>query len=158
MQILSSINLQATRKQLYRKWTLPETPPSNLIKTVMNNYINKNSNSNSDNFFINWPISQSLPLPKNSPCLINILNSQSINGSCLTNIPKYIPNKKKKKKIVCRLYLDCYLSSNKCQTSNKHRTFGYPHWNKCLPLISVSPIISATPLNTMVTRLVTILY
>ena len=39
------------------------------------------------------------------------------------------------------------ISSNNRQASNKHHTFGYTHWNKCLPLISTSPLVSTTPLN-----------
>ena len=31
--------------------------------------------------------------------------------------------------------------------SNKNSTFGYPHWSKCFPLISVSTPINNAPLN-----------
>ena len=48
--------------------------------------------------------------------------------------------------------------SNKHWVSNKCRTFGYPHRNKPLPLISAFPLISAAPLNTVLIRIVTIFY
>ena len=44
------------------------------------------------------------------------------------------------------------ISSNKHRASNKCRKFGYPHWNKPLPLISV------VPLNAALIRIVTIFY
>ena len=47
------------------------------------------------------------------------------------------------------------ISSNKHQASNKHCTFGYPHSNKCCPVISVSPLVRATPLNQVLIRIVT---
>ena len=34
----------------------------------------------------------------------------------------------------------------------KRRTFGYPHWNKHLPLISASLLISTSPLNVALIR------
>ena len=43
-------------------------------------------------------------------------------------------------------------------SSNKCCIFGYAHWNKCLPLISTSPLISVTPLNVVLIRIVTIFY
>ena len=39
------------------------------------------------------------------------------------------------------------ISPNKGRLSNKHRSFGYPHRNKRLPLITVSPVIRAAPIN-----------
>ena len=54
--------------------------------------------------------------------------------------------------------LDYRISSNKRRASNKRRTFGYPHWNKHLPLISASPLISVAPLNAALIRIVTIFY
>ena len=48
-------------------------------------------------------------------------------------------------------------SSNKRRASNKRRIFGYPYWNKHLPLISASPLISTAPLNTALIRLYVII-
>ena len=45
-----------------------------------------------------------------------------------------------------------HISSNKHWASNKRRTFGYPHLNKCLPLTS------AAPLNPALIRIVTMFY
>ena len=39
------------------------------------------------------------------------------------------------------------ISSNKHRVSNKRRAFGYPHWNKRLPLINATSLTSAAPLN-----------
>ena len=44
------------------------------------------------------------------------------------------------------LKLNYHIFSNKCRVSNNHRSFGYPHWNKRLPLWSASPLISAASL------------
>ena len=41
-------------------------------------------------------------------------------------------------------------------SSNKRCTFGYPHWNKLLPLITASALVSAAPLNMALIRIVTI--
>ena len=51
-----------------------------------------------------------------------------------------------------------HISSNKRRASNKRRTFGYTYWNKYLPLISTSPLISAAPVHTTLIRIVTIFY
>ena len=48
------------------------------------------------------------------------------------------------------------ISSHKRLSLNKRRTFGYPHWNKRLLLISASPLRSTAPLNTVLIRIVTI--
>ena len=40
----------------------------------------------------------------------------------------------------------------------KISSFGYPHWNKCLSLISTSPPISTALLNMALIRIVTIFY
>ena len=45
-----------------------------------------------------------------------------------------------------------FLGLKQAPPSNKRRTFGYPHWNKRLPLISVAP------LNAAFIRIVTLLY
>ena len=42
--------------------------------------------------------------------------------------------------------------------SNKRCTFGYPQWNKRLPLINTYPPLSAALLNTAHIRIVTIFY
>ena len=44
------------------------------------------------------------------------------------------------------------ISSNKRRASDKRRTCGYRHWNKCLPLIS------AAPLNVALIRMITTFY
>ena len=46
--------------------------------------------------------------------------------------------KVKKRRSWKNLIFSYRISSNKGPASNKRRTFRYPHWNKCLPLISVS--------------------
>ena len=42
--------------------------------------------------------------------------------------------------------------------SNKRRTFGYPHRNKHLPLISASPLISDAHINVALIRIVMIFH
>ena len=44
------------------------------------------------------------------------------------------------------------------RASNKRRTFGYPHWNKRLPVISASHLVSTATLNAALVRIVTIFY
>ena len=51
-----------------------------------------------------------------------------------------------------------HISSSKSWTWIKHRSFGCPHWNKCLSLISASSLISAALLNVALIRIVTIFY
>ena len=62
---------------------------------------------------------------------------------------------------LCSIFFFFYLSrisSNKRRASNKRRTFGYPHWNKRLPLISASHLVSTATLNAALVRIVTIFY
>ena len=50
------------------------------------------------------------------------------------------------------IFIKYRIFSNKRRALNKRRTFGYLHWNKRLPLIS------ASPLNVVLIRIVTIFY
>ena len=53
-------------------------------------------------------------------------------------------------------HIDTIVLYNYRISSNKRCTFGYPHWNKRLPLITASALISAEPLNMALIRIVTI--